>query len=273
MFTWGSKYLFGVAVASLVGAAVYGLTSGGDVIGVISIGYKGGVGEHLGYGVLVAIGFVYLLLGVLNVITRDGDASEGAALVGADTALTVSTPRSASFWGLLGAFGVACLVVGVAVSQAFVILGIAVLAVVLLEWVVLAWSDQATGDPEVNRVVRNRVLGPIEVPLLALLGVGAIVIGLSRVLLSVSEVGSTVVAILTAALVFGSAIAIAKSNAPRAIISGVVAVGAIFVLAGGIVGAVVGEREIVHHHEEEPGAHDEGGEGDDEGGAGEGEGE
>jgi len=263
MFTWGSKYLFGVAVASLVGAAVYGLTTGGDVIGVISLGYRGGVGEHVGYSILLSIGFVFFLLGVLNVITRDGDAADGAALVGADSILSVSTPRTPSYWGLLAAFGMACLIVGVAASQAFFILGVVVLAVVMLEWVVLAWSDHATGDPEVNTVIRNRVLGPIEVPMLAMLGVGAIVIGLSRVLLAVSEVGSTVVASLAAALIFGSAIAMAKSNAPRAIISGVVAIGAVGVLAGGIVGAIVGEREIEHH--EEPGAHDEDGEGEAEG--------
>lgn len=270
MFTWGSKYLFGVAVASLVGAAVYGLSSGGDIIGVVSLGYKGGVGEHVGYSVLIAIGTVYFLLAVLNVITRDGDASDGAALVGADGVLTVSTPRRSSFWGLLTAFGLACLLVGVAVSSAFFILGIAVLAVVLLEWVVLSWSDQATGDPEVNTVVRNRVLGPVEVPMLAMLGIGAIVIGLSRVLLAVSEVGSTVIAGVVAALVFGTAIAVSKSNAPRAIISGVVALGAIGVLAGGIVGAIVGERDIAHHGEEIE-HHDEGG--DEEGGVGEAEGE
>lgn len=264
MFTWGSKYLFGVAFASLVGAAAYGLSSGGDIVGVFSAGYKGGVGEHVGYTVLTTIGLVFSLLGVVNVITRDGDAGEAAELVGADGALTVSTPRTSSFWGLLAAFGMACLAVGVAVSSAFFILGVVILAVVLLEWVVLAWSDQATGDQEVNAVIRDRILGPIEVPLLAMLGIAAMVLGLSRVLLAVSEVASTTIAAVVAALIFGAAIAISKSDAPRAIISGVVALGAVGVIAGGIVGAVVGEREIAHHTEE-PGAHDEGGEGELEG--------
>ena len=257
MFTWGSKYLFGVAVASLVGAAVYGLSSGGDIVGVLSAGYKGGVGEHVGYTVLTTIGWVFVLLGVINVITRDGDAGQAAELVGADGALAVSTPRASSFWGLLAAFGVACLAVGLAVSSAFFILGVVILAVVMLEWVVLAWSDQATGDHEVNAVIRNRILGPIEVPMLAMLGIAAMVLGLSRVLLAVSEAASTAIASVVAALIFGAAIAISKSNAPRAIISGVVALGAIGVIAGGIVGAVVGEREIAHHHEE-PGTHGEG---------------
>jgi hypothetical protein len=263
MFTWGSKYLFGVAVVSLLGAAVYGLASGGDFIGVISLGYKGGVGDQVGYSILVSIAIVFFLLGVINVITRDGDAVVGSELVGADHVLTVSTPRTASFWGLLGAFGVACLILGLAVSQAFFYLGVAVLFVVALEWVVLAWSDQATGDPEVNAVIRSRILGPFEVPLLAALVVGGIVVGLSRLLLAVPEIGSTVIAALVAAVIFGSAVGMAKSNAPRAIIAGVVAFGALAVLTGGVVGAVYGEREIAHHTES--GAHDEGGESEAEG--------
>lgn len=259
MFTWGSKYLFAVSGASLLGAALYGLISGGGVLGVMSLGYKGGVGEHAGYTLLIAIGIVTALLAVLNIVIRDGDAEDAASAVGVDYALTVSTPRTLSFWGPLAAFGVACLAVGAAVSQAFFILGIVILAVVALEWLVLAWSDRATGDDEVNSTIRNRMIGPLEIPMLSLLGIAVVVIGLSRVLLAVSEVGSTVVASLAAAFVFGAAIAMAKSNAPRSIISGVVAIGAVAVLAGGIVGAVVGEREIVHHHEEDSGTHSEDG--------------
>ncbi|MDH3678976.1 MAG: hypothetical protein OEV40_03390 [Acidimicrobiia bacterium] len=257
MFTWGSKYLFTVAVASLLGAAVYGLVTGGGVIGIISMGYKGAVGEHTGYTILVTIAIVSALLGVLDVVIRDGDADDAAAAVGVDQALTVATPRAPSFWGPLAAFGVACLAVGLAVSQVFVILGIVVLSVVVLEWVVLAWSDRATGDPEVNTVIKNRMLGPVEVPMLSMLGIAVVVIGLSRVLLAVSEAGATAVAALVAAFIFFAAVAIAKSDAPRPIISGVVAFAAIAVLAGGIVGAVVGERDIAHHEESE--THDEDG--------------
>jgi hypothetical protein len=251
MFTWGSKYLFGVARASLLGAAVYGLVSGGGLLGVVSAGYKGGVGEHLGYTVLVAVGVAASLLAVLNLVTRDGDAKVAAEVVGVDHALAVSAPRAPSFWGPLGAFGVASIIVGVAVSQAFFIFGIAILAVVALEWLVLAWSDRATGDPDVNSVIRSRILAPLEVPMLALLGIAAIVLGISRVLLAVPEAASTAIAGCVAASIFASAIGIAKSRAPRSVITGVVAAAAVAVLAGGIAAAAIGEREIAHHEESE----------------------
>lgn len=264
MFTWGSKYLFTVAGSSLIGAALYGLISGGGLIGVVSLGYKGGVGDHTGYAILIAIATVTICLGVLNIIIRDGDAETAAEVAGVDHVLAVSTPRTPSFWGPIAAFGVACVAVGLAVSQAFFILGVVVLSVVTLEWLVLAWSDRATGDAEVNETIRNRTLGPFEIPMLAMLGIAVVVIGLSRVLLTVPAAGSTAIASVIAAVVFAAAVGMAKSNASRSIITGVVALAAVGVLAGGIIGAVRGEREIAHHEDGSEGTegHDDGGEGE-----------
>lgn len=250
MFTWGAKYLFGLSVASFLGAIVYGLFSGGGIVGVLSGGYKGGVGDHVGYMILVALGFATLFLGVLMVVLRDAESEEASAAVGVERALAVRASRSPSYWGPVAAFGIACMAVGLAVSQMFFILGLVILAVVALEWLVLAWSDRATGDAEINSAIRDRMVGPFEIPVLALLGIGVFVIGFSRVLLTVSEAGSVIAAALVAALIFAAAIAIAKSAASRSVITGVVALGALAVLAGGIAGAVNGEREIAHHGDE-----------------------
>ncbi|MFV0257600.1 MAG: hypothetical protein ACK5PP_04025 [Acidimicrobiales bacterium] len=264
MFTWGSKFLFGLSAGSLVGAWLYGLFSGGSLVGVISIGYKGGVGDLTGYAILLTIAAVMFLLGLLNLMIRDGSAEVAAESVGADHALTVSTPRASSYWGPLAAFGLAAVVLGIAVSTAFLILGAVVLFAVAIEWLILDWSDRATGDPDVNAAIRSRLAGPFEVPVLALLGAAFLVLALSRVLLALSSpTASTIFAGVAAAIVFALAIAIAKSNAPRSIISGVVALGAIAVLAGGVVGAVVGERPIGHHETDSADHADvEGGEGE-----------
>jgi len=258
MFTWGSRYLFAISGVSLLGAALYGLFSGGGPLGVVSIGYKGGVGDHTGYAVLVALAVASGALAVLNLILRDGDADEAAASVGASQALVVSTPKVVSFWGPLTAFGVGCLAVGLSVGQGYFILGVVVLSIVTLNWTVLAWSDRATGDAEVNDVIRQRVLGPLEIPMLSMLGIAVLVIAVSRVLLAVPAAAATSIAALLAAIVFATAIGIAKSNAGRSVIAVVVAVGAVAVLAGGIVGAAFGEREIEHHGAETTDHGDEG---------------
>ncbi len=256
MFTWGSKYLFGVFVAAFGGAAAYGLITGGSIVGVLSGGYKGGVGDHAGYGILMAVAFVTLFLGVVSVVTRDGDAEDMAALVGSEHVLAVKPPAGPSIMAPLTAFGLGSIAVGVSVSAAFLYLGIAILAVVALEWLIQVWSERATGDHEINQVIRNRVLGPVQVPMLSALAIAVVAIGISRVLLAVSKEGAVVAASVAAAFVFGAAVLIAKTKAPRAVVSALVSFGAVAVLAGGIVGAVAGEREELQHHGEEKHAKD-----------------
>ncbi|MEM7322558.1 MAG: hypothetical protein AAF531_05670 [Actinomycetota bacterium] len=260
MFTWGSKYLFGIFAAAFIAAVVYGLVTGGGPIGVISMGYKGGVGEHTGYTILMATSLLALFLGIISVITRDGDAEDMATLAGTDHAIAVRPPASASIAAPLAAFGIACLALGIAVGQAFLYLGLAVLGSVAVEWMVQAWAERATGDDGVNDVIRRRVLGPIQVPMLSLLAIAVIVISLSRILLAVSKTGSVVIVVVAATFVFLSAILISKSRAPRSIVSALVSFGAVAVLAGGVVGAVQGERDFHHGHEgehSEDGSHSE----------------
>lgn len=263
MFTWGSRNLLTIGLLAYVSAIFYGLVTGGDIVGVMSMGYKGGVGEHIGYTILMGAAFVAVLLGIVSIATREGDAEDMAALVGVDHALAVRPPSRPAFWGPLAAFGLACIAVGTATSAAFLWLGIAVLAVTVLQWTILAWSDRATGDDEVNSIIRNRLVAPFEIPMMALLAIAVIAIGLSRIFLAVSEVGAVVAAVVVAAFIFFGAVFIAKSRAPRAIISAFVAVGAVTVLAGGIVGAAVGERDFHHGEEEhsEDGDHAEEGDG------------
>ena len=186
--------------------------------------------------------------------------------VKSSTPLSVKLPSGQAFWGPLAAFGVACLVVGIAVSFAFFYLGVGVLFVSGLQWTVQAWSDNTTGDSALNANIRNRAVGPLEIPMMAGLGVAVVVIGISRVLLAVSELGAVVLASVASVFIFGSAVLIAKSKAPRQVVSAIVTFGAVAVLAGGIVGAAVGERDFSHeeegeHSEEEGGKIVEEGEG------------
>ena len=250
MFTWGSKFFFGLMTGSLIGAIFYGLVTGGDPIGVFSLGYKGGVGEHLGYTILLFVTVCLFILGLLSVIVRDGDADVMALRLGVDVVPSVTPPVDPSYWGPIAAFGVASLILGLALSEGvFFILGVAVLAIVALMWTVLAWSDRATGDPAVNQVVRSRVLGPFEVPMLSMLAIAVVAVGVSRVFIAVPATWAVVAGAVLTLFVFGSAVLISKANLKRNVIAGIVAVGALAVLAGGIIGAAVGERDFEHHDE------------------------
>ncbi len=250
MFTWGPKYLIGLSVTAWLAALAYGLVTGGDIVGVLSFGYKGGVGEHLGYTLLMGAFTVLAMLAGVTFATRDGEAETLARLAGTDTVPQVTPPTAPSYWGLLSAFGIACLMLGVALTSVFLYLGIAVIAVVAIEWVALAWSDRATGDPDTNRAIRERMLGPIEVPMLGAVAIAAMMIGVSRVFLAVSKTGAVVAGSIFTILLFGTAVLLAQTDAPRRFISAAVTALAVLVLGGGVVGAIAGEREI-HHGEEE----------------------
>ena len=58
MLTTGSKFFFAVGIVALVAAAALGWTTDGNGLGPLSAGYKGSVGDHLGYAILVFTGVV-----------------------------------------------------------------------------------------------------------------------------------------------------------------------------------------------------------------------
>ena len=125
---------------------------------------------------------------------------------------------------------------------------------VLVLWTVETWADKVTADAEVNAVIRNRTLGPIEVPMIATIGIAAVVIAMSRMFLASSHTGAVIIGAFFVAAIFGGAVAMSRTDASRKAWTAILAVGAVAVLGGGIVGAALGEREI--HHEEPQGEED-----------------
>lgn len=247
MFPWGSKYLLGASGASWLAALAYGLVTGGGLVGVLSFGYKGGIGEHYGYTVLMGLWVVTFLLAMVVFFTRDGDAEAMAALVGADTVPQVTPAPRPAYWGPITAFGVASIVLGLAVSKAFFYLGLATFFMVLMLWTVQTWADRVTADSDVNEVIRARTLGPLEVPMIATLGIAAVVLAMSRMFLASSHTGAVVIGVIFTIAIFGGAVAMSRTDASRKTWTAILAVGAVAVLGGGIVAAAIGEREI--HHE------------------------
>jgi len=251
MFTTGSKWFFGLSVVSFALAAGYGWSTGGDRLGPVTLGYWGGVGDHLGYALLVSLGLASSFLGLVALVTRDASPSALAELAGTDEAPAAVPPAHLAYWPVVGAFGAALVVLGLVISNVLFIVGFFVLLGVLVEWMVLAWSDRATGDPDTNRLVRARIMGPFEVPLAGFLLVAGTVTAISRVLLTTSELGAVAVGIVLAVVILGLGTLIAtKPRLSPNLIAGVLSLIAVGVVAAGVVSAARGERFIERHAEE-----------------------
>ena len=268
MFTTGPKYLIALSATAWISAIAYGLITGGDFVGVLSYGFKGGVGEHLGYTLLHGIFGVTAVLAAVLFTNRDGEAETLARLAGTDVVPEVRPPSTPSYWGALAAVGIACLMLGVAISIVFLYLGLAILFVVAVEWLALAWSDRATGDPETNSNIKDRILGPIEVPMLGSLAIASMMIGVSQVFLAAGKLGAVIAGGVLATLIFGTAVLLAETDAPKKFVSAAVAGLAVLVIGGGVVGAIVGPAPIHGHeedHSEDDGDHSDDGESTEEG--------
>jgi len=269
MFTTGSKYCFGAGFLLLVLAVLYGWTSGGvdwdlfpgalgdlyfQLLGAVTFGWKGAVGDQLGYSVLVGGALAFIGLGGVLVAFRDADAEALAQVARRPHAPAYRLPFSANWWAPLGAFSAALVVIGLATSRALFLVGMGLLAFTALEWAMQAWADRATGDPATNAKLRSRIMNPVEIPVLGALSVAFVAIGMSRVLLAVSSEAAVWILIGVAAVVF--LVAIVLASIPRAtggVLTAFVVIAALTVLGAGIGSAAVGEREFEHHGTEHSG--------------------
>lgn len=247
MLTTGFKYFFGVCLAAVFAAVLFGYTSGGNHVGPVSLGYKGGVGDHVGYVVLMVGGVLAGFLAFLVVSFRDADATAQADLLKVDH-VPAQRPVGSSLWPIAAAFSVAATVIGAVVHTWVFVAGLVLLTIIAFEWMIENWADRATGDPAANRELRSKIMSPIELPLLGLITVGAIVVLTSRILLAVSKTGAVVITSLIGVLVLLVAILFAvRPRLSRNVVSAIVALLAVALIGGGIVSAAVGERSFEHH--------------------------
>jgi hypothetical protein len=248
MFTTGSKWFLGLGTVALVLAAAYGWVTGGDGLGPLTMGYYGAVGDHFGYALLCSLGGLALFLGLVQLGVRDADPAALAQLAGTDSPPEEVPPAHLAYWPLAGSFGLGLVVLGLVVSNVLFIAGFIVLLAVIVEWMVLAWSDHATGDPATNKVVRDRLLGPYEVPLAGVLIGGVVVASLSRLFLTTTKLGAvgagTIVA--TIVLLLGVFLATRPRVSPN-LVAGLLVLAAAGVVTAGVISAARGEREIGHH--------------------------
>ncbi len=267
MFKTGSKFLYGVSAFGFVGAIIYSIaTSSGSltgdnavdkVLGPLTLGYKGGVGDHVGFTILVVLAATSFFLAVMLAAIRDGDAEAAAQVVGLETVPEVAAPAAVNYWPVVAAFSAASVVLGFAVDSSLFVIGAVGLTIATAEWAISAWADRITGDPEVNASIRNRMMRPIEIPIGAVIGIGIFVLAISRILLAIPKTGSYLVFGLVPAIIFGVGILIVmKPKLSKSVIAGLLLFGGVAVLAGGVAAAIAGEREHEGgEHKEESGEH------------------
>src|SRR5688572_27655436 len=149
MFPTGSKYFFGLGFFALIAAMVYGAASADHevnletFVGVMTFGYKGSVGDHIGYSVLVGLAGVCIFLGCVTAAFRDADAEAVAEVIGVDALPEVVPPGTASYIPIVVAFSVGAVVIGLVAGSLFFVFGLIALAFLAVEWTVKAWSDRA----------------------------------------------------------------------------------------------------------------------------------
>ncbi len=185
MFTTGTKLLIGSSVIAIVAAVLYGVTQQG-MLGTIG---------------LVSASVALVFLTAINLYVRDSNVS-AADIESHATAPAARRPPATSLWPLTAGLGATMVTVGIVTFQATTVLGLIVLLAAITEWTVLAWSERASADQAYNTEVRERIALPLELPILAAIGVGVIIYSISRVMLGLpSKDGAVLTFVVVAALV------------------------------------------------------------------------
>ena len=84
MLTTGFKLWFGLCMAAVMAAVFAGYTSGGTETGPVSVGWKGGIGNHVSYIIILSAAAGLALVGLIAVAFRDADAEAQAEVLGLD---------------------------------------------------------------------------------------------------------------------------------------------------------------------------------------------
>ena len=72
------------------------------LLGVLTLGYKGAVGDHIGYSVLISLSAASLFVGCVVVAFRDADAAAQASLLDLETAPVATAPQGVNYWPTSG---------------------------------------------------------------------------------------------------------------------------------------------------------------------------
>jgi hypothetical protein len=160
---------------------------------------------------------------------------------------SVGPPRGVrgSLWPIVGGFGAAITAIGLVLDTRMFVLGLILIGATLIEWMFLNWADEASGDDAYNKSIRGRFAHALEFPILAAVVFGVVILGFSRVMLALPRVGSVVAfAAVGASVLLGALLVTTAGRTRRSLTGGLLTLGAVGVVAAGIVFAAAGPRHI-----------------------------
>ena len=228
MLSYVSKSLLTLALLAFGAGIVYGIATGDDA----------------GTTLLVVTAAGAFLLALVT-LTAGPDLDPLPSPDGAERQLAPAggRPLFPSVWPLGAGLAVAFAAIGSATSAGVVVAAVLVSVVVLLGWVFQAWTEHPAFTARFGARLSDRLLAPLGMPLAIFGLVLLIALSISRVLLTVPESGSRVVAIVVAIVILASAFFIAsQERMARAALSLLCAFALVAVVSAGIVGYSRGER-------------------------------
>ncbi len=252
-FTPGFKLFAGLATLTFTATFLFGLTSTGksikdnlvdSVVGPMTLGWKGDVGNHAGYVVLLSITVAACFLAGLLVAFRDADPQAEAELLQADSVPLTRAPYGTSYWPIVSAFGVGAVVVGLVDDMRIFWAGIAILVLVTGVWTFRAWAERATGDDATNMEIYHRFIDPVRVPVTAVILVGLVAVSLSRVNLAMPSGTASIAAFGAVGSVLFLVFVLLNflPDLRKPALAALLVVAAALFLGAGIVGAGKGDR-------------------------------
>jgi len=257
MFTPAFKFFAGLCAFAVVAAVAVGISSGQGalvdrVIGPLSLGWKGGVGNHFAYAFFVGLAAVSGFLAGILIAFRDADPAAQAQVVHTERAPVVPAPVGVNYLPSLSALTAALFLIGLATGTHWMIYAtIGIIVCIAFVWTLRTWAEHATGDESANAGLYHRFIDPLRVPVISIITVAIIALGLSRVLLTVSKTASVWIFGLVALAFFLVCVLLAlKPQVSRVLTTVLVILAALAIIAGGIAAALAGERKIEHHSSE-----------------------
>ena len=224
MFTPGSKFFLGLTGFSIAVCVLY--------IAIVDNATGGAIA-------LSSIATASGLIAGLSLFNRDGEVVVG------DTAAPAGAEQlTSSMWPLIATVGFVGVVAGLITHPIVFFLGLIALLAAGTEWLVQSWSEGASSDKAYNASVRGRMLHPLEFPVLALVGLGIIILSFSRVMLAVSRDAGAIIFIVAGAVVlFAGSVFALKPSLKKTFVVGICVASAVGVAASGIAAASNGLRD------------------------------